>query len=123
MSTVLVIDDSLANAQLTKVALETRGYDVLCAHDGDEGMQLAQDIQPALIVLDLRLPKRGLDGWEIIEIVRADTDLSGVPIIVTSVESQPDDRQRALQAGCNVYLPKPFDINELRNLVIEYIGA
>lgn len=123
MPTILVIEDSRPNAQLVRVALEARGYDVVCAYDGNEGMHLAKETNPALIVLDLRLPKRGLDGWEIIEIVRDDSDLIDVPIIVISVEIQPTDRQRALELGCNIYLAKPFDIHELRALVVEYIGV
>lgn len=121
MATVLVIEDALSNAQMIKAALDTRGYTVFCAYDGLSGWAMAQDLQPDLILLDLRLPG-DLDGWEIIRLVRHDAALSGVPIIVTSVEILPNDRQRAIDAGCDVYYSKPFKISELREQVARYLG-
>ena len=122
MATVLVVEDSRPNAQLIKAALETRGFEVMCAFDGDEGVRLAHELRPALIVMDLRLPGRGVDGWEAIELIRSDPIIGQVPIIVTSVESHPSDRQRAFDVGCDVYLAKPFDINEFRGLVADFVG-
>lgn len=121
MPTVLVIEDALANAHMIKAALEPRGYAVACAYDGISGWAMAQEIQPDLILLDLRLPGE-LDGWELIRLVRQSALLGSVPIIVTSVEILPDDRQRAIDAGCDIYYSKPFKISDLREQVARYIG-
>jgi CheY-like chemotaxis protein len=121
MATILVVEDSESNAQLVQSALEIRGYEVVCVRTGEDGLDAARTLIPDLILMDLRLPD-GLDGWETIRRIRLDPNLRHTPIIVTSVEILPDDRQRAYDAGCDVYYPKPFDIGELRQRILEYIG-
>lgn len=123
MSTILVIDDSKSNAQLVKIALEANGYDVVCIHNGHDGLAFTEQYQPDLIILDLRLPGSRYDGWELIGIIRENPTIANTPIIVTSVEINANDRQRAYEAGCDVYFAKPFSVKALREQIMEYIGT
>lgn len=121
MSVILVVEDSNENAQLMITAMESRGYEVVWVKDGDAAVDVARQIQPALILMDLRLP--GKDGWQATREIRADARVGTIPIFAISVEAKSDDRPRALAAGCNEYFAKPFSIIELRDAVKQYIGA
>jgi CheY-like chemotaxis protein len=114
MPTVLVVEDSESNAQLVRVALETKGYSVKIAVNGQAGLDAVHKIQPDLMVIDLRLPVEYIDGWELIRTLKSDPDCRDIPIVVTSVEITPEDRNRALDAGCDRYFSKPFSVKELR---------
>lgn len=121
MSVILVVEDSNENAQLMITAMESRGYEVVWVKDGDAAVDVARQILPALILMDLRLP--GKDGWQATREIRADARVGTIPIFAISVEAKSDDRPRALAAGCNEYFAKPFSIIELRDAVKQYIGA
>ena len=120
MALVLVIDDSIDNASLVSAILKNFGHDVVIALDGKEGFRHITDLKPDAIVLDLRLPGNNMDGWQLIRMVRAEPDLHYIPIIVTSVEVMPEDRQRAISAGCDVFLSKPFNIKELAQCITDF---
>jgi len=122
MSTVLIIDDSKDNASLIEASLSVSGYDILCAYTAEDGFDLAVAHHPDLIVTDLRLYGSSIDGWELIAHLRGQNVTRHTPIIATSVEVMPDDRQRALDAGCDIYFPKPFRIGELRAEINRMIG-
>jgi len=122
MSLVLIVDDSKDNARLIEASLSVSGYEVMTAHTAEAGFDLAVAHHPDLIVTDLRLYGSSIDGWELIHHLRQQPRISQVPIIVTSVEVMPDDRQRALDAGCDLYFPKPFRIGELRAEISRLIG-
>lgn len=122
MATLLVVDDSESNATLLKLALETQGYTVICALNGQEGLRLAKENQPDLLITDLRLPGADYDGWMLIRLFKEDPILQHIPIIVTSVEINYDDRQRAYEAGCNAYFSKPFRVNEIRQYVAKLLS-
>ena len=121
MTSILVIDDSQPNAQLLKIALESRGYNVVCAYTGQSALEIAADLHPSIIITDLRLPGSTLDGWKVIERFREDPVFCNTPIIVTSVEVSPEDRMRAFDAGCDVYIPKPFKIQQIRDVIESYV--
>ncbi len=120
MVMLLVIEDSVPNAQLIQAAMESRGFEVVCVNNGDDGFRLAQELRPSVILMDLRFPGKGRDGWQTIAAIKGEKNLNSIPIIVVSVEIQPDDRQRAYDAGCVAYFPKPFNITELMNAVVKY---
>lgn len=122
MALVLIVDDSHDNASLVEASLTVLGYDVACAYTAEDGLDIAYQYHPDLIVADLRLYGSKIDGWEFIREVRAYGPLHDIPIIVTSVEVMPDDRPRALDAGANIYYPKPFRIAELRNHIKDWLG-
>lgn len=106
--TVLVVEDDRAMAGLVRSYLEHEGYRVEVAETGEEGIELAQQVRPHLILLDLMLPARS--GWEICRALRARSD---VPIIMVTARRAEDDRLRGFAEGADDYVVKPFSPREL----------
>ena len=107
-SPILIVEDDRAAAELVRLHLAHEGYGVVTAADGAEGLRLARELKPKLIVLDLMLPK--LDGLELCRALRAD---SNVPIIMVTARVEEEDRLRGLNLGADDYVTKPFSPLEL----------
>ncbi len=108
---ILVIEDHEENRRILRDLLTSAGYEIIEAVTGEEGVTLAQTQRPDLILMDIQLP--GLDGYEATRLIKAQPALSQIPIIaVTSYALSGDDR-RALEAGCDAYVAKPFSPREL----------
>jgi two-component system alkaline phosphatase synthesis response regulator PhoP len=105
---VLVIDDDVKTVELVKLYLRRDGYKVLEAYDGNEGLRLARQTRPDLIVLDLMLP--GVDGLELCRQLREESD---VPIIMLTARTTENDRLKGLELGADDYVTKPFSPREL----------
>jgi len=105
---ILVIEDDTSSARWVGVYLERAGYSVVLAHDGNTGLEMARNLNPALILLDIMLP--GLDGRKICSIVRKESD---VPIIMLTARGAKADRIDGLNGGADDYIVKPFDPDEL----------
>ena len=112
---VLIIEDKPDNRELVKVSLSSLENEIVTTHDAAHGLELARERIPNLIVVDLRLPG-GMDGWEMIKLMRAEPELQSASILVTAVEVLPEDRKRAIDAGCDAFLSKPFLVKELREI-------
>jgi len=108
MTTVLVVDDEPQILRGLRTNLRARGYDVVTAPDGEQALASAARERPDLAIVDLGLP--GIDGVEVIEGIRA---WSGMPILVLSARDQEPDKVRALDAGADDYVTKPFGMDEL----------
>jgi two-component system KDP operon response regulator KdpE len=108
MTKVLVVDDEPQIVRALRINLAARGYDVLTAHDGAAALRAAAEGRPDVVVLDLGLPD--IDGAEVIEGLRGWT---AVPIIVLSARTDSGDKVRALDAGADDYVTKPFGMDEL----------
>ncbi|MBI4204361.1 MAG: response regulator [Betaproteobacteria bacterium] len=115
---ILVIDDAEFNRDLL-VQLLTDEYQVIVAADGEQGLQKAAQEQPDLILLDLGLP--GLSGWEASRRFKTDNALKHIPIIAVTSHAMVGDEARARAAGCDDYLAKPIDENELLAKIRKYI--
>ena len=115
LASILIADDYEDNRELLRLILVTAEYEVFEAGDGQECLQLAQDHLPDLIMIDLSMPK--LDGWEVFQALKADQRTNQIPCVAVTAYAE-IDRQRALEAGFNAYLAKPFDTIEL----LETIG-
>ena len=113
MKTILVVEDVAMNRDLITQLLE-EDYRVIEAADGLEGLRLAEQEHPDLILSDLSLP--GMDGWTLIARLRAMEELKGVPIIVVTAHAMTGDDRRAVEAGCDDYLTKPIDEDRLLSL-------
>jgi two-component system KDP operon response regulator KdpE len=107
-TTVLFIDDEVQMRRLVRACLERNGYEFLEASTGEEGIGVAIDTQPGVIILDLGLPD--MDGMTVLRRLR---EWSKVPVIVLSVRDRDTDKVSALDSGANDYLTKPFSTNEL----------
>jgi two-component system cell cycle response regulator DivK len=110
---VLYIEDNPDNLLLVKRVLNSRGYNVFEAKDGMEGLSVAQSEDVDLILLDINLPD--IDGYEVARRLRASgkSSLAYVPIIAITANALKGDAERALEAGCDVYMSKPINIREL----------
>lgn len=110
--TILCIEDEREMIDLFKIILGRRGYRVSGALGGEEGLQRAEELEPDLILLDLMMP--GLDGWEVLQRMRANEKLQKIPVIIVTAKSQEIDRVLALHvAQVNDYVTKPFGPQEL----------
>ncbi|HZN12945.1 MAG TPA: response regulator [Acidimicrobiales bacterium] len=117
MPTVLVVDDDPVIQKLLQVNFEMEGYDVVIAGDGEEGLSLAREERPDLVLLDVMMPK--MNGLDVAAAMRADELTQGIPIIMLSAKAQASDVQAGLDLGVNDYVTKPFDPLEL----LDRVGA
>jgi two-component system cell cycle response regulator DivK len=110
---ILYVEDNPDNMTLVKRALEARGYDFLWAKDGTAGMEIAEMHEPDVILLDINLPD--VDGYEVARRLRnsGKSSLVYVPIIAITANALRGDAEKALAAGCDVYMAKPINIREL----------
>ncbi len=105
--TILLIEDNEQNLYLATFLLEQHGYQVVPARTGPEGIALAAQRRPALILLDIQLPQ--MDGYAVARALRQNPELSAVPIVAVTSYAMVGDRERALAAGCNGYIEKPIN--------------
>lgn len=118
---ILYVEDNRDNQRLVERVLSARGYQVLLALDGAEGIALARETHPALVLVDLGIP--GLDGYETTTRLRSFEHLRRVPIVALTADVTPGARERALVAGCDGYLVKPIDARLLPIQIAEFIGG
>lgn len=120
---ILYVEDNPDNMMLVKRALESRGYSLLEAVDGLTGVEMAESQDVGLILLDINLPD--IDGYEVARRIRASGkhSLAYVPIIAITANALKGDAEKALSAGCDVYMSKPINIRELWARVEAFVPA
>jgi DNA-binding response OmpR family regulator len=111
MKRILLIDDELELVDLVRLRLEAGGYEVVTAHDGQEGLLKARSAEPDLIILDLMLPK--LNGYEVCRLLKFDQKFQAIPILMFTARAQEQDERLGLECGAEAYLCKPFKSEEL----------
>jgi len=111
MATLLLIEDNDMNRDMLTRRLTRRGYSVVQAIDGHQGIAMARATPPDLILMDLSLPV--LDGWEATRQLRAAPETAAIPIIALTAHAFSGERERSLEAGCNDYETKPIDFARL----------
>ena len=111
MAKILYVEDNDDNVYMLGGRLRRRGFEVIVATDGEQGVALARVEQPALILMDLGLPV--LDGWEATRVLKGAPETRGIPIIALSAHAMAGDRERALAAGCDDFDTKPVDFGRL----------
>jgi CheY-like chemotaxis protein len=118
MKKVLVVEDVDFNRELVVQLLEDK-YHVIEAVNGQEGVELAERERPELILMDLSLPV--MDGWEATRRLKANDDLRSIPVIALTSHAMVGDEEKALAAGCDDYLVKPLDEDELMAKIAKYL--
>ncbi len=118
---VLLVEDNEDNLQLVRFLLERDGYIVLCAHNGREGLAMAFQELPNLILMDLSLPE--MDGWEVAQKLKADAKTSGIPLWALTAHTLPGDRQKALSIGFDGYISKPIDVARFTENISQAING
>jgi CheY-like chemotaxis protein len=108
---ILLVEDNEMNRDMLSRRLQRKGYEVLIAVDGGEGLALAQEQAPDLILMDMSLPV--VDGWEATRRLKAQSETQAIPIIALTAHAMASDRDKALEAGCDDYDTKPIDLPRL----------
>jgi len=108
---ILLIEDNEMNRDMLSRRLAKRGFEVLLATDGREGIRMASTEAPDLILMDMSLPE--IDGWEVTRTLKAEPGTAAIPIIALTAHAMVHDRERALDAGCDDYDSKPVDLPRL----------
>ena len=111
MPKILLVEDNEMNRDMLSRRLVRRGYDIVMALDGEQGVAMAQSEKPDLILMDMSLPI--IDGWEATRRVKANDMTKTIPVIALTAHAMSDDREKAMQAGCDEYDTKPIDLERL----------
>lgn len=119
MSRILIIDDEQDLVEITQMALEFAGHEVLSANDGAAGLKLAQSQKPDLILLDVMMPV--MNGYEVCEKLKSDAGLKHIPVIMLSAKAQPGDIQTGRDSGADSYMTKPFDSKLLLDTIARLV--
>ncbi len=116
---VLVVEDNAANMKLCHALLDAHGYVVLQATDGMEGLRMAREHRPDLILMDIRLPD--FSGLEVTKWLKEDENLKSIPVIAVTAFAMIDDEERCRDSGCDGYLSKPISIPDLLQTVERFL--
>ena len=111
MSKILYVEDNEDNIFMLTNRLQRKGYEVIVAKDGAQGVEMARRESPALVLMDLGLPV--LDGWEAIRRLKMAPETSAIPIIALSAHAMATDRERAFDVGCDDFDTKPVEMSRL----------
>src|ERR687885_1912238 len=111
MPKILLVEDNEMNRDMLSRRLERRGYEVVLAVDGRQGVELARTAQPAVVLMDMSLPV--LDGWEATRQIKAAPETQHIPVIALTAHAMVGDREKAMAAGCDDYDTKPIELDRL----------
>lgn len=117
---ILVVEDNMDTYQLMNFFLVKYGYETLQAVNGRDGVAAAIKQKPDLIIMDLAMPE--MDGWTATEKIKKDPQTLAIPLIAVTAHALPGDRQRAMDAGCDEYIPKPIDLQELLRTIQHWMS-
>jgi CheY-like chemotaxis protein len=117
--TILVIEDNELNMKLVRSLLKMGKRNMLEAMDAENGMRIAREQKPALILMDIQLP--GMDGLSATKILKADPVLQKIPIVALTSHAMEGDDKKALAAGCNGYIAKPIDTKNFLATIQQYL--
>lgn len=119
MPTILFVEDTTEQRDLVAMFLGMNGYQVEVANNGIEGLAQARRLEPDLILLDLGMPK--MDGYQMMEQLRADETLKDTPVVVISAWAAAKNRERAEATGADAFITKPFELTHILTMVQKYV--
>jgi len=117
---ILVVEDNPLNLKLVRDVLTAFEYEVVEAHTGEEGVELAGTCSPDLVLMDLQLP--GIDGYEALRLLRQDPRLGSVPVVAVTAFAMKEDRERTAREGFDGYLGKPISVRALPEQVSQFLS-
>ena len=120
MSKILLVEDNEMNRDMLSRRLERKGFEVVIAVDGQDGVTMAASEKPDIIIMDLSLPV--MDGWEATRRIKASSATQLIPVIALTAHAMAGDEQKALEAGCDDYDTKPVDFKHLLGKIANYIS-
>lgn len=118
--TVLIVEDNFLNLKLMRDLLEASGIATLQAEDGTQALEVALEHQPDIVLMDIQLP--GMSGLIVTRQFKTDADLQNIPIIAVTALASREDKEEALEAGCDAYISKPFAAEQFLGLVKQTLG-
>lgn len=120
MARVLIVEDNELNRDMLSRRLQRRGYDILVATDGEQGVELARSEPVDVVLMDMSLP--GLDGWEATKLLKADAATAKLPVIALTAHAMSSDREKAMESGCDDYDTKPVDLVRLLGKIENWLN-
>jgi two-component system, cell cycle response regulator DivK len=120
MPKILIVEDNDMNLDMLSRRLIRKGYEIVTARDGQEGIDRAASEQPDLILMDMSLPV--LDGWEATRSIKSNDATARIPVVALTAHAMEADRQKALDAGCNAFHTKPIDLKSLLDQINRLIS-
>jgi len=117
---ILVVEDNDRNRRLLKILLQARGYVVVEASSGKEALEYLEAQKPDLILMDIQLPN--MDGLTLTKQIKSDEKTKDIPIVAVTAYAMKGDKERILEAGCNAYVSKPINTQELPQLIADILG-
>ena len=121
MSTILIVEDNEKNMKLVRDILQFKGYQTIEAVTGNQGLALARERHPDLILMDIQLPD--INGIEALRVIRADASLARTPVIAVSASVMPDEQQKIVTSGFDAYVTKPIDLKSFIATVEKFAGV
>lgn len=112
---ILLVEDNPVNMRLIKLTLKNENYEFLEAVNGEEALTMAESQTPDLIVLDIQIPK--VDGYEVARRLKKTPQTQSIPIIALTAHAMKGDEEKIINAGCDMYVSKPFDTQKFKSLV------
>jgi two-component system cell cycle response regulator DivK len=120
MPKILIVEDQEMNRDMLSRRLVKRGYEVVVAVDGAEGLEMTRSEAPDLILMDMSLPV--IDGWEATRQLKADEATRGIPVVALTAHAMNTDREKAMEAGCDAYETKPIELPKLLGTMEKLLG-
>jgi two-component system, cell cycle response regulator DivK len=121
MAKILLVEDNELNRDMLSRRLARKGYEVVIAEDGQQGVNMARSESPDLILMDMSLPV--LDGWEATRKLKAAPETQAIPVIALTAHAMAGDRERAVEAGCNDFDTKPIELPRLLEKIEAILGG
>lgn len=118
---ILIVEDNDLNLKLFRDLLNANGYDTIETKEGYEAINLTRSIRPDLILMDIQLPE--ISGLEVTKRIKADPEISSIPIIAVTAFAMKDDEEKILRAGCQAYISKPISISEFLSALKKFLHA
>ena len=119
MPKILIVEDNEMNRDMLSRRLERRGFAIVMAMDGQQGVEMTRSERPDLILMDMSLPI--MDGWAATQAIKADPELSKIPVIALTAHAMAGDREKAMAAGCDDYDTKPIELPRLLEKIAKFL--
>ena len=119
MPKILIVEDNEMNRDMLSRRLERRGFAIVMAMDGQQGVEMTRSERPDLILMDMSLPV--MDGWTATQTIKSDADLAKIPVIALTAHAMAGDREKAMAAGCDDYDTKPIELPRLLEKIGKYL--
>ncbi len=120
MSTILIVEDNEKNMKLVRDILNHQGHATLEAVTGGDGVRLAREHRPDLVLMDIQLPD--IDGIAALHLIREDAALDAIPVVAVSASVMPDDQQRIVDSGFDAFITKPINLKQFRETVERFLA-